>query len=102
MGGRPSRLFSICATETQWTGACSANLAAVVPGYNGGGEEGRATAGLLSESNKQEALSASMILRIFYPEYSDCCFIFERMVKSPIENNRSGRGRKGEFLSLSQ
>jgi hypothetical protein len=38
--------------------------------YNGVGAEARATTELLSENNKQAALSASVILRMFSPEYS--------------------------------
>lgn len=51
-------------------GACSAKMAAVVPVYSGVGAEARATTALFSENNKQAALSASVILRMYSPEYS--------------------------------
>src|SRR5690606_15811259 len=54
IGARPIRLFSICATETQRMGACSARMAAVVPGESGGGAETRATKAVMIEHNEQD------------------------------------------------
>ncbi|AEE59389.1 hypothetical protein ECMP0209401_4832 [Escherichia coli MP020940.1] len=49
-------------------GACSASLATLVPGLSGEGDEARATAELFRANNKQTALIACVILRIFFPK----------------------------------
>ena len=68
IGGRPSRLFSICATETQWIGACSASWATLVPTLSGCGVEARATTALFSVNRREAAARARVSLRIFIPK----------------------------------
>jgi hypothetical protein len=64
------------------------------------GAEARATTALLSENNKQAALSASVILRIFSPEYSVCyLFILSGWSKNyPTITPAVGEGK--EFLLM--
>ncbi|KYN91436.1 hypothetical protein A3219_13215 [Salmonella enterica] len=61
------RLFSIWATETQWTGACSASFATLVPGLSVEGEDTNAFAEWFSVNNKQTALSARVIFFMLFP-----------------------------------
>src|SRR5690606_24774027 len=70
IGGRPSRLFSIWATDTQCTGACWASCATLVPGLSGDGDEACAVTEPLRVNSKLKALRISVILRIVFPALS--------------------------------